>query len=102
MAANVVTKHRAYYGDQAGAFVDQVTLDYPGDTLIIENRSATVNISFTYATGSSTPATPTSKGDNTFWVPANTFRAFSGPFIPNTTVYLVGDATAMSYVVELI
>ncbi len=102
MAANVVTKHRVYHGSQAGGFVDQVTLDRSGDTLIIENRSATVNIYFTYATGSGIPATPTSGGDDCFYVPAAGFRAFSIPGTANIVVYLIGDANAMLYSVEVI
>lgn len=102
MAANVVTKHRSYAGDQAGSFVDIVTLDRNGDTLMIDNRSSTVHISFTYATNGGTAATPTNLGDDCFYVPAGSFRAFSGPFQANTQIKLIGSTTAMSYVVAVI
>ena len=103
MAANVVSKTRAYHGSQAGAFVDQVTLTQPGDTLVIENRSASVNLFFTYTTNTGvTPATPTNGGDNTLYVPAAGFRAFSLPMPDGVKVYLIGDANAMAYSVQVI
>ncbi len=103
MAANVVSKTRAYHGSQAGGFVDQVTLTQAGDTLIIENRSATVNVYFTYTTNTGvTPATPTNGGDNTLYVPAASFRAFSISAPSGVVVYLIGDANAMAYSIEVI
>ncbi len=105
MAANVVSKTRAYHGSQAGGFVDQVTLTQAGDTLIIENRSASVGIYFTYKTNTDAPgvpATPTSGGDNTLIVPAASFRAFSLPMPSGVVVYLIGDANAMTYSIEVL
>ncbi len=100
MAANVVTKIRSYAGDQAGSFVDIVTFTASGDTLMIDNRSTTVHISFTYASGDSVAATPTYLGDNEFFVPAGAFRSYA---IPNVkSVKLIGSTTAMSYVVAVI
>lgn len=100
MAANVVTKTRSYTGDQAGAFVDIVTFTASGDTLMIENRSSTVNISFTYASGDSVAATPTSGGDNCFYVPAGAFRSYALPNVKS--VKLIGSTTAMSYWVGVV
>jgi hypothetical protein len=99
VASNTVTKSRSYSGSQAGAFVDTVTFTTLGDTLLIVNRSSTVGISFTFASGG-TAATPTDKGDDCFFLPASGTFSIDIPGI--TQVKLIGDATSMAYTVSVI
>ena len=99
MAANTVTKARAYSGSQAGSFVDTVTFTDSRTRLLVDNRSSSVNISFTVAS-SGTAATPTSLGDDTYYVPAGGFRSFTFEQ-PVGQVKLIGDATGMAYTVAI-
>jgi hypothetical protein len=99
MAANVVTKVKSYSGSQAGAFVDIVTFTMKGDTLMLVNRSTTVGISFTF-TSSGTAATPTSLGDDCYFLPASGTFSIDVPGV--SQVQLIGDATSMAYTVSVI
>jgi hypothetical protein len=100
MAANTVTKARAYSGSQAGAFVDTVTFTDSRTRLLVDNRSSTVHISFTVSS-SGTAATPTYLGDDTYYVPAGAFRSFAFEQ-PVGQVKLIGSTTAMAYTVAVV
>ncbi len=98
MAANTHSVVRSAAGTQASSsFADIVNFSSPGDTITIDNVSTTVNLWVTFAVGQ-TAATPTSGGDNCYYVPAGAFRAFNISGV--SQVKLIGDANTSSYVVS--
>lgn len=98
MAANTHSVVRSAYGTQASAsFADIVNFSSPGDSTTIDNVSTTVNLWVTFAIGG-TAATPTSQGDNCYYVPAGAFRVFNISGI--SQVKLIGDASTSVYVVS--
>lgn len=98
MAANTHSVVRSAAGTQSSSsFADIVNFSSPGDTLTIDNVSSTVHLWFTFSHGG-TATTPTSGGDDCFYVPAGSFRAY--PFSGVTQVKLIGSANSSSYVVS--
>lgn len=105
MAANTVTKARAYSGSQAGQFVDTITFTDSRTRLMVDNRTTAVDISLTIAS-SGTAATPAVLGDDTYFVPAGGFRAYSFEQVVGQ-VKLVGHtagvaANGMAYTVAVV
>ncbi len=98
MAANTHSVVRSAAGTQSSSsFADIVNFSSPGDTLTIDNVSTTVNLWVTFAIGG-TAATPTSGGDNCYYVPAGSFRVYNISGV--SQVKLIGDANSSSYVVS--
>lgn len=101
MAANTHSVVRSAAGTQASSsFADIVNFSSRGDTLLVENRSTTVNLWIRWATDGLTATTPTSGGDDCYYVPAGAFRAFVVNGV--SQVKLIGDANSSSYVASVI
>ncbi len=98
MAANTHNVVRSAAGSQASSsFADIINFSSPGDYITIDNRSTTVNLWWTRSIGG-TAATPTSAGDDCYYVPASAFRSY--PISGVSQVKLIGDANTTSYVVS--
>ena len=100
MAANTHSVARAATGTQASSsFADIINFSSPGDSIMVDNHSSSVGLYMTYSqTG--TAATPTSGGDNCYYIPAGAFRVY--PVSGVIQVKVIGDANSSSYTVATI